>query len=126
VDVVGEWRAYRLWSPDYLASSLKDSQVTTWISEDGPTFGYSSSPVSYGRKFETRQLGLGAALALMEESRAGTTKDHYYVAQQPLPQQLVPDIRLPSWLMPSSVTGTNMWIGGVSVTPLHFDASHNF
>jgi hypothetical protein len=123
-DVVTRWRAFGLWSPDYLKSRVGDVEVLAAFGREGdPDYDMNTPKHSRPVRF---------ADFIDQVVAAGETNDLYLVANhrnmdRAALQTLYDDVTLdPAVLDPKRLAGSvALWVGpGGTVTPLHHDTSN--
>lgn len=129
-DALADWNALSIWSPDYLASVLKDKQVIVALSKEDK-FNYnplqSQSQVDDASQFDSDVIEFDKLVSQVCNSES--LSEHYYVMQKSIPNEfpeLLPDIQVPEWIETDNPL-INLWFGTAdNVTPLHYDRFNNF
>jgi Cupin-like domain len=128
IDALSDWKAVNAWSPEYLASVLKDKQTVIAVSTED-RFNYSSSENVDGDALQYQCETLDFIDAISKILNSNATDERYYVMQTSIPDkfpELLPDIKSPKWIE-SNEAAINLWFGTANnVTPLHYDQSNNF
>jgi len=128
VGAMTDWRAVGAWSPEYLASVLRDREVTIAVSKNHK-YDYNAAKTAFEplTQFRREAMAFSEFIAKLLNSKA--TGEHYYLMQRPIVEdfpELVADIRRPSWIEGRKVD-VNLWVGSAdNVTQLHFDRDENF
>jgi Cupin-like domain len=114
-----QWKAYQLWDSDYLKAVTSEFEVDVQISSDqifrtNDRFNGSVSRLTMAEFFDK---------ILMRQDEY-----YYYLRSLNLSTipQLLQDIEIPYLIDQSRLTKIGLWISAAkSVTPLHYDCSHN-
>lgn len=134
--VADEWRARRLWTPEYFRTSFAFAPVKfeVWESDEK-----SNDPADYLKKVRKEKGNLGSFIELTLAAKEPSRK--HYLAQYPIFQllpQLREDVRSlePYMMIPGYYPRSlqlklqkepMLWLGPAGViSTLHFDSSHNF
>jgi Cupin-like domain len=127
IDALNNWEAIRLWSPQYLASVLKEKQTIIAISKED-RFNHNPSE-NYGDVLQYQTETMDFISAVLKIVRSNSTSERYYIMQKSIPDELpelLQDIKTPKWIESSKST-VNLWFGTANnVSPLHYDNANNF
>jgi jumonji domain-containing protein 7 len=127
IDALNNWEALHRWSPEYLASVLKEKQTIVAVSKED-RFNHSPS-VNDGNILQYQTKTMDFISAVSKIVRSDSTSERYYVMQESIPDafpELLRDIKTPRWIEPGKLT-TNLWFGTANnVSPLHYDDDNNF
>ena len=123
-DVVTRWRAFGLWTPEYLKQRVGDVEVTA-------AFGRASDP-DYDMNTPKHSRPVRFADFIDQVLAAGESNDLYLVANnrnmdRAALQTLYDDVALDPAVLDAKRLGgsTALWVGpGGTVTPLHHDTSN--
>jgi len=120
---ITDWKAYSLWSVDYLNNLVGDKEISVNISKDKIfTFDPQAQFTIVSKKMKFTDF----TDWIVQEK---TTDEYYYLQQSTIKitfPELVPDIEVPDYIDQKLFIVTNLWIGtGGNVSPLHYDMSEN-
>jgi len=117
------WPAFR-WTPNYLRNKLSDRVIGINAFKANQQKTYVEALMS-----SRRNINLHEAIDLICNNQDNNVK--YYLLQQSIPEifpELVEDFGEPTWIENKKTDYmSNIWFGeSGNVSPLHFDAVHNF
>ncbi|KYC42615.1 hypothetical protein WA1_15550 [Scytonema hofmannii PCC 7110] len=120
---IAEWKAFDLWSIDYLNSVVGNKEVKISISKNKIfTFAPENDFILPSIQMPFTDF----TNWILHEKKA----DHYYyLYQTPIESsfpELFPDIEIPEYVNKNLIMVSNLWIGtGGNTTPLHWDSAKN-
>ncbi|QSJ20131.1 cupin-like domain-containing protein [Nostoc sp. UHCC 0702] len=119
---IAEWKAFFLWSIDYLNTVVGDKEIIASVSQN-KVFGYDQGESSYPNiKMLFREF-----TDWIVQGKKGDQS--YYLQQHTIDiffPELYPDIETPDYIPKKLLAQSNLWIGtGDNITPLHWDAAQN-
>jgi hypothetical protein len=127
VDALNNWEAIRLWSPEYLASVLKEKRTIVAVSNED-RFKYNPSEHD-GNVLQYQTETMDFVSAVSKIVRSNSASERYYIMQKSISDEfpeLLRDIKHPIWIESSEST-VNLWFGTANnVSPLHYDDDNNF
>lgn len=124
-DGLAEWPAFKVWSPQFLASVVGSRLVDVSVSLTG-AFRHlpDGSAADPANQFVIRRVAMLDAVEYIEDELLPQPK--YYIAQQDIARDLPELLRYLRFPRPICSSRINLWFGSSgTVTPLHFDMSHN-
>ncbi|WP_323073550.1 cupin-like domain-containing protein [Mycetohabitans endofungorum] len=120
-----EWHIEKLWSPQYLISTLKDKVLAVNISKNGK-FDYTPAhEFKNSTKYDKKIMTFGDAGRKIIE---GDENQCLYIMQKSIPEEfpeIMNNIIIPKLIIPHNPI-INLWFGKNTITPLHFDMANNF
>jgi hypothetical protein len=127
IDALNNWEAIRLWSPEYLASVLKEKRTIVAVSNED-RFKYNPSEHD-GNVLQYQTETMDFISAVSKIVRSNSASERYYIMQKSISDEfpeLLRDIKHPIWIESSEST-VNLWFGTAhNVSPLHYDDDNNF
>jgi hypothetical protein len=127
IDALNNWEAMHLWSPEYLASVLKEKHTIVAVSKEDRFNHNPSEDDGNILQFQTETMDFISAVSKIV--RSNSTSERYYIMQKSIPDEfpeLLRDIKTPKWIESSEST-VNLWFGTANnVSQLHYDHDNNF
>jgi hypothetical protein len=123
--MIDDWRAFSLWTTDYLLDMVGSRRVVTQTS---PTGLFGLHPERGGPRYEEREIEFRA---FVEQTRSSEPRDtRLYMQRLSIPDvlpELMTDVVLPPYVKQNQVYLLNLWFGPAgNVTQLHYDMPNNF
>ncbi|MFL9458794.1 cupin-like domain-containing protein [Tolypothrix bouteillei VB521301_2] len=120
---IAEWKAFSLWSIDYLNKVVGNKEINVNISKNKIfTFDPETEDTFPSTKMQFTEF----TDWINQEKK---DEQYYYLQQQPIEisfPELFPDVEIPNYLNKNFFMIANLWIGtGGNTTPLHWDAARN-
>ena len=120
---IADWKAFSLWSIDYLNTVVGDKEFNVNVSKNKI---FTFDPETEDTFPSTKMQFTDFTDWILQEKKAD---QYYYLQQHPIETffpELFPDIEIPDYFNKKLFMLANLWIGtGGNTTPLHWDGAQN-
>ncbi|QSJ20133.1 cupin-like domain-containing protein [Nostoc sp. UHCC 0702] len=120
---IAEWKAFSLWSIDYLNTVLSKKEINVSVSQ---TQRFAFEPENDYVLPTTKMQFTEFTDWILQSNKAD---QYYYLNQNPIETsfpELLPDIETPEYFNKKLFLVANLWIGtGGNTIPLHWDSAQN-
>ncbi|KYC42616.1 hypothetical protein WA1_15555 [Scytonema hofmannii PCC 7110] len=120
---IAEWKAFDLWSIDYLNSVVGNKEINVNVSKNKI---FTFDPETEDTFPSTKMQFTDFTNWILNGRKSD---QYYYLQQHPIESsfpELFPDIETPDYINKNLLMVSNLWMGtGGNTTPLHWDAAKN-